>query len=221
MGSGGSCGQSAGLTNRKRIEATHRGEMAKIIKARYLHGTVRRRSDRHKRERECAIPGEIWRCAAVLRRSRGVRRHRQKSAEAIVCAEQRVDQEGSSPSDAQMRSVISKSGGNASLAGEGSRLTGRQGARREARSEGHEEKYRAVVDGGCPEDEPVGQRWGKVEPALWRRRRSHSPTAPRCLRTARYGRATRDLRRTGAVRGWHRDQRAYKREVKGRAMLRQ
>jgi hypothetical protein len=31
-------------------------------------------------------------------------------------------------------------------------------------SEGHEEKYRAVIDGGCPEDEPVGQRWGKVEP---------------------------------------------------------
>jgi hypothetical protein len=33
-------------------------------------------------------------------------------------------------------------------------------------SEGHEEKYRAVIDGGYPEDEPVGQRWGKVEPAL-------------------------------------------------------
>jgi len=32
-------------------------------------------------------------------------------------------------------------------------------------SEGHEEKYRAVIDGGYPEDEPVGQRWGKVEPA--------------------------------------------------------
>jgi len=37
-------------------------------------------------------------------------------------------------------------------------------------SKGHEEKYRAVIDGGYPEDEPVGQRWGKVEPALWRRR---------------------------------------------------
>jgi len=34
-------------------------------------------------------------------------------------------------------------------------------------SEGHEEKYRAVIDGGYPEDEPVGQRWGKVESALW------------------------------------------------------
>jgi hypothetical protein len=62
-------------------------------------------------------------------------------------------------------------------------------------SEGHEEKYRAVIDEGYLDDEPVGQRWGKVEPALWRRRRSHSPTIPRCLRTARYGRTTRDLRR--------------------------
>jgi hypothetical protein len=33
-------------------------------------------------------------------------------------------------------------------------------------SEGYAEKYRAVIDGGDPDDEPVGQRWGKVEPAL-------------------------------------------------------
>jgi len=46
--------------------------------------------------------------------------------------------------------------------------TGGQGAHREVGSEGHEEKQRAVVD---MKDEPVGQRWGKVEPALWRRRR--------------------------------------------------
>jgi hypothetical protein len=38
-------------------------------------------------------------------------------------------------------------------------------------SEGHEEKYRAVIDGDNPQDEPVGQRWGKVESALLRRRR--------------------------------------------------
>ncbi len=63
--------------------------------------------------------------------------------------------------------------------------SGGQGVHREVESEGHEEKYRAVVDGGHPEDEPVGQRWGKVEPALWGRRRSHPPTGPRCLRTAR------------------------------------
>src|SRR5712671_8215498 len=76
---------------------------------------------------------------------------------------------------------------------------GGQGARREAGSEGYAEKYRAVVDEGYLKDEPVGQRWGKVEPALWGRRRSHTPTAPRCLRTARYGRSGRDPRRTSRV----------------------
>ena len=45
-------------------------------------------------------------------------------------------------------------------------VPGRQGVHREVGSEGHEEKYRAVIDGGYPEDELVGQRWGKVEPAL-------------------------------------------------------
>jgi hypothetical protein len=35
----------------------------------------------------------------------------------IVCAGQRTDREGSSPSGARMRGAISKSGGNASLAG--------------------------------------------------------------------------------------------------------
>jgi hypothetical protein len=95
------------------------------------------------------------------------------------------------------------------------RFSGGQGVHREVESEGHEEKYRAVIDGGCPEDEPDGQRWGKVEPALRRRRRSHSPTAPRCLRTARYGRVMRDLRRTGRVSGWHRSKQTYKRERSG------
>ena len=49
---------------------------------------------------------------------------------------------------------------------------------RKMESEGPAEKYRAVIDGET-QDEPVGQRWGKVESALPRRRRSHSPTAPR------------------------------------------
>ena len=39
----------------------------------------------------------------------------------IVCGEQRVDREGSSPSGARMRGPVSKSGGNSSLAGEGGR----------------------------------------------------------------------------------------------------
>src|SRR5580704_5737829 len=93
--------------------------------------------------------------------------------------------------------------------------SGGQGVHREVESEGHEEQYRAVIDGGYPEEEPVGQRWGKVEPALWRRRRSHSPTAPRCLRMARYGRTMRDLRRTDRVSGWHWSKQTYKRERNG------
>jgi len=114
-----------------------------------------------------------------------------------------------------MRGAISESGSNDSLAAARDWHCGGQGVHREVESEGHEEKYRAVIDGGCPADEPVGQRWGKVEPALWRRRRSHSPAAPRCLRTARYGRTVRDLRRTGRVSGWHRSKRTYKRERNG------
>ena len=39
----------------------------------------------------------------------------------VLCAEQRVDREGSSPSGARMRSAVSKSGGNASLAGKSGR----------------------------------------------------------------------------------------------------
>jgi hypothetical protein len=57
--SGGSRRQSAGLTNRKRIEAAQWGEQANLCEARFLHGTLRRRSDRQKREGECVIPGEI------------------------------------------------------------------------------------------------------------------------------------------------------------------
>jgi len=45
----------------------------------------------------------------------------EKSDCAVVCVEQRVAQEGSSPSGARMRSAISERGGNASRAGEGGR----------------------------------------------------------------------------------------------------
>ena len=44
-------------------------------------------------------------------------------------------------------------------------FSGGQGVHREMESEGPAEKYRAVID-GATQDEPVGQRWGKVEPAL-------------------------------------------------------
>ena len=40
-------------------------------------------------------------------------------------------------------------------------ISGGQGVHREVESEGHEEKYRAVIDGGYPDDEPVGQRWAR------------------------------------------------------------
>jgi hypothetical protein len=42
----------------------------------------------------------------------------QESADGVVCAGQRPDQVGSNPTGARMWSAISKSGGNASLAGE-------------------------------------------------------------------------------------------------------
>jgi len=48
----------------------------------------------------------------------------EKSDPFIVCAGQRPDREGSSPSSARMRSAVSKSGGNASLA----EASGRYGA---------------------------------------------------------------------------------------------
>ena len=69
---------------------------------------------------------------------------------------------------------------------------------RKMESEGLEEKYRAVIEGESP-DEPVGQRRDQVEPALWRRRRSHPPVEPRCVRAARCGRTMRDPRRTRRV----------------------
>ena len=62
-------------------EAAQRGETGNIVKARYLHGTLRRRSDRHKREGECAIPWEIWLAAPRgLPPSRGAGTVGQKSA---------------------------------------------------------------------------------------------------------------------------------------------
>jgi hypothetical protein len=70
---------------------------------------------------------------------------------------------------------------------------GGQGARREAGSDGYAEKYRAVVDAGYLKDEPVGQRWGKVEPALWglpipreAARRGTESRATSCRNTGRH-----------------------------------
>jgi len=67
-----------------------------------------------------------------------------------------------------MRGAISKGGNNDSLAVARDWHCGGQGVNREAEYEGHEEKFRAAIDGDFPADEPVGERWDKVEPALWR-----------------------------------------------------
>jgi hypothetical protein len=106
------------------------------------------------------------------------RRPRRESEGAIVCAWQRPWQEGSSPSGPRVRGSISKRGGNASRArevilgrtlnghevgndgdsqGDGPtgglqprRQPGGQGVGREAESEGHEEQFRAVIEGATP-----------------------------------------------------------------------
>ena len=83
--------QSAALTNSQRIEATRSGEQAKLCKAQYLHGRSRRKSDRHKREGECVIPGEVCWFALGLRSSRGDGMSQQKSAAAIVAWRERSE----------------------------------------------------------------------------------------------------------------------------------
>ncbi len=61
-------------------------EKSIIFKVRYLYGKYGRRCGRHKREGECALPGEVCRPAIVLPTSRGVGMGGQKSAEGIVGA---------------------------------------------------------------------------------------------------------------------------------------
>jgi hypothetical protein len=89
MESGGSCRQSAGPTNRKRIEAAQWGEQADFCKAQFLHGTLRRRSDGHKRDGECVIRGEICMAAMSNEHRKVLKRAMQKSAEAIVVLRER------------------------------------------------------------------------------------------------------------------------------------
>ena len=74
----------------------------------------------------------------------------EESERLIVCAGQRVAQEGSSPSGALMESTVSKSGGHASLAVACWLRGGGQGVHREVESEGYEEQYRAVIEGAIP-----------------------------------------------------------------------
>ena len=48
---------------------------------------------------------------------------------------------------------------------------GGQGVRSDPESREFEEKYRAVINGGHPTMNRSAKEWGKVEPALWGRRR--------------------------------------------------
>jgi hypothetical protein len=124
-----------------------------------------------------------------------------------------------------MRGAVSKGGGNASLAVERkegmekskrarrrkpetaktdlkpsfSWFLGGQGVRSDPESEGFEEKYRAVINGGDPDDEQVGQRWARSSPHYGGEGVTHSPIVPRCLLAARYGRFMRDPRRPVCV----------------------
>ena len=47
-------------------EAVKLGKEANVSKAQYLHGKLDRRCGGHKREGECALPGEICLLALVL-----------------------------------------------------------------------------------------------------------------------------------------------------------
>jgi hypothetical protein len=56
-----------------------------------LAWTLRRKSDRDKREGECVIPGEIWSLALGLPSSRGEGMGHQKSAAAIIASCERSE----------------------------------------------------------------------------------------------------------------------------------
>ena len=80
--------EAAGKALARRIEIAYEAskldEEANIFKVRYLYGKLGRICGGHKREGECAIPGEVCRFALGLEPSRGGAMNRQKSAEGIV-----------------------------------------------------------------------------------------------------------------------------------------
>jgi hypothetical protein len=86
-------------------------------------------------------------------------------------------------------------------------------------SEGFEEKYRAVIKGAVPAMNRSAK--GEARSSLHYGGEGvliHSPhTAPRCLRTARYGRFMRDPRRAHPVFDWHRSKQPYKQTAKWEA----
>jgi len=54
---------------------------------------------------------------------------------------------------------------------------------------------------GETQDEPVGQRWGKVESAVLGTKALSFTHRTKVFADGRYGRTARDLRRTGRVSG--------------------
>jgi hypothetical protein len=118
-----------------------------------------------------------WDCDANGKATNGrtirakVRKRSSGTEQPVVCAGQYSVREGLSPSEVLMRDNISENWCK-KLVGPGGQRDhkGGQGVYREVESGRHEEKDRAVIKEATP-DEPVGQRWGKVESALWGRRR--------------------------------------------------
>jgi len=80
--------EAAGKTLARRTEIAYEAckldEEADIFKVRYLYGKLVRRCGGHKREGECALPGEVCNFAAELLSLRSDGKKLQKSAEGIV-----------------------------------------------------------------------------------------------------------------------------------------
>jgi len=111
---------------------------------------------------------------------------------------------------------ISKSGGNASLAGY--KITGGQGVHREVESGGLAENCRAVVEGAIPLTNRSAKGGARSSLHYGGEGASHPPTAPRCVRTARQGRSVRDPEENSCGSRWLRDKRPYKWKAKWEAM---
>jgi hypothetical protein len=106
-----------------------RDELARDSEVLHLHWGVLYKSGVYAAKALCLTPGGLPAVRAsefshanwALAQAGSI--GRQKSAEGKVCAGQRTDQEGSSPSGARVRGAVSKGGGNASPA----RVRGRYG----------------------------------------------------------------------------------------------
>src|ERR1039458_5712470 len=78
-------------------------------------------------------------------------------------------------------------------------LAGGQGVRSDPGSEGFEEKYRAVIEWERSLMNRSAKDGARSSPHYGDEGATHSPIAPRCLLTARYGRFMCDPRRPASV----------------------